>query len=94
MTDKLTADDLDDLSMQCEDWPEVTVGAHILLSLIAAALAFNSNDRNPDRAAAVNRALERGHRLCVKATSTDEPVTMAERRSISDFRIGDRSEGE
>ncbi len=34
---ELTADDLDDLSMQCEDGPEVTVGAHTLLSLISAA---------------------------------------------------------
>ena len=34
---KLSSDDLDDLAMQCEDGPEVTVGAPTLLSLIAAA---------------------------------------------------------
>jgi hypothetical protein len=56
---------------------------------IGLALEYSQDDRNPDRAGSVRRALERAHSLCIAAAATDRPVHETEMRYLG-FRIEDQ----
>lgn len=56
---------------------------------IGDAGCYSLEDKNPDRAAMLARALRRAHQLCIDAQSKDRPVTLAERRFCG-FRLTER----
>lgn len=62
--------------------------AHIgqIQNEIGLALEYSLDDRNPNRAACLAKALGRAHELCIAAAATDRPIHETEMRYLG-FRI-------